>query len=83
MKPTTRFRWLIRQNPHPRAFEVLAHRDYYGTSIETAKRVLLAREVPVLQQWHEAEGWEPDDVVKTGGEWRDVETEIELLGPQS
>jgi len=31
---------------------------------------------PVLQQWHEAEGWEHDDYVSAGGEWQDVETVI-------
>ena len=26
----------------------------------------------VLQQWHEAEGWEHEDTSANGGEWRDV-----------
>lgn len=29
--------------------------------------------VLALQQWHKAEGWEHEDIVKDGGYWEDVE----------
>lgn len=81
MKPTTRLRWLVRQNTPPTAAEVRAYVAQYGVAMMDAKRILHARQPPVLQQWHEVEGWEHDDYLAAGGEWRDVETEFEALPP--
>lgn len=76
MLPTNKFRWLVLRNVVT-AEQVVSYSDKFGVSLEMAKKALINRHPPVLQQWWETEGYEHESFIAAGGEWRDVPTEYE------
>lgn len=74
MKPTLQLRWLVRRN-NVTADEIRNYRETHAISFNEAKRLLIDEREPVLQQWWETEGYEHEEYLTQGGEWRDVPIE--------
>lgn len=77
MIPSMKLRWFLPSTPTVTAEMVKAYSAANNVSFLHAERAIKGPPTaPVLQQWWDVEGWEHDDYMEAGGEWRDVELEV-------